>query len=341
MSSDVPDQATPDQHVRRAHLLADLGRYDEAAAELTAALAAHPQDGAALVLLAQVQLAAERPDAALVAADAAVAATGGAVPALGVRAMALADLRRFREAAELADEIVRREPNDAGALRLGAAILAESRNGQPALDAAWRAVQLAPQDSQAHLVLGIVALRLELRDIAEQAFREALRLDPNLAQARHNIGVLRLEQRRYAEALEHLTDAAAMRPGDPGGGRAVGAGLYRVLVFAAGYALLAPVLVACAAGGGGGASRVLAVLLALGGGLAGGLFLARLRRGQSGPVLGALVRGDRWLAAATWGTAASPPLLLLYAVIGTPVPLVLAVLAGSVALLANFLADRR
>ena len=55
VSSDAaPDrEVTPEQFMRRAEMLADLGRYDEAAAELGYAIALDPASGEALTLLAR------------------------------------------------------------------------------------------------------------------------------------------------------------------------------------------------------------------------------------------------------------------------------------------------
>jgi tetratricopeptide (TPR) repeat protein len=264
---------------------------------------------------------------------------GASVGTLGARAMALVDLRRYGEAAAMAHEIIRRGPEDAGAQSLGAAILAESRNGQPALDAAWRGVQLAPEQAQAHLVLGLVAARMELFQLAERAYREALELDPELAEAQHDIGVIRLEQRRYAEALEQLAEAAAMRPGDPRAARSVGHGLRRVVHLGCGYAFIAPILVAVLAWTSGPVSRVYAVLMAAAGLIALAVFARRLP-GEVTTLLRSLMRSDKTLAVAVYAVAAAPCLILLYAAVGSPWPLAAAIAAGVVALLANLTADR-
>lgn len=336
MSSDAaPDQSAADGYLQRAQLLAELGRYDEAAGELGYAIALDPANAAALTMLARVHLAADRPTEALTAAEAAVAAAPGTVPPLVARALALVDLREFGAAAGTADEILALGPTDAYAQRSAAAILAGSRNGQQALNAAWRGVELAPEEPQAHLVLGLVSARLELFDLAERAYREALRLDPQLAEARHDMGVIRLEQRRYAEALEHLAEAAAMDPGRADAGRTISDGLRRLVVYGAGWSLVATVLVAFLAPGGPGTSRVFAALAALGGALVVWRHAARLP-GLARTILPGLLRSDRTLAFAVYAVAAAPVLLLFYALVGTPWPLVAAITATAVAELAVF-----
>ncbi|SDY11055.1 Tetratricopeptide repeat-containing protein [Micromonospora pattaloongensis] len=338
MSSDAassPDAST-EGYLQRAQLLADLGRYDEAAAELGYAVALEPGNPIVLTVLARVHLAAERPDDALAAADSAVAAAPDFIPAVVARGLALADLRRFREAAAMADRVLVLGPDDAYAQRSGAAILAEARNGQQSLNAAWRGVELAPEEPEAHLVLGLVAARLELFDLAERAYREALRLDPELAEARHDLGVIRLEQRRYAEALEHIAEAAALQPTRMDGGRTIGMALRQLVLIGAGYGMVAAVLVAFVAAGSGTASRIWAGLLAIGGFITVWVLAARLP-GSIKTLLPNLVRADRPLALAVYAVAAAPCLILLYTLIGTPWPLALAI---AVSALAQFAAWR-
>ncbi|MGC5017472.1 tetratricopeptide repeat protein [Micromonospora sp. DT47] len=317
------DRSAADGYRQRAQLLAELGRYDEAAEELGFALALGPTDAVALTLLARLHLAAGRPAEALAAADSASAAAPDAVAPLVARGFALTDLGQYAEAARTADRILAAAPADAYAQRSGAALLADARNGQPALHAAWRGVELAPDESQAHLVLALVSGRLELFDLAERAYREALRLDPELAEARHDPGVLRLERRRWAEALEQV---AALAPVDPG--RALAPArpddLRRLVFQGAAWSLVTSVLIALLAPGGEGLSRAAAALAALGG----ALFVWRRARRLpelTRVVLPALLRTDRPLALAVYAVAAGPALLLLYALVGTPWPLVAAI----------------
>ncbi|MFI1192804.1 tetratricopeptide repeat protein [Micromonospora sp. NPDC020750] len=366
MSSD----ATAQGYLQRAQLLADLGRYDEAAGEVGLALALEPANAAALTTLGRVHLAAGRPAEARAAADAALAVAPDAVGPLVVRGLALADLDEYAESASTADRLLTVGPADAYAQRSAAAILSGSRGGQAALNAAWRGVELAPEEPQGHLVLALVAGRLRLYDLAERAYREALRLDPELAGAGDEPGIVRLERRRYAEALAELAETVPFTPApsdpnrsgaDPRRGEADphqdgvgprrgeadphqdGVGprrgttdeLRRLVLYGAGWSLVGTVLVAIAAAGAAGPSRFLAVLVALSGALVGWLLAARVP-GLTRTVLPGLLRSDRSLALAVYGVAAAPVLLVLYAVVGTPWPLVLTIAVTAVAELAVF-----
>ncbi|MEV7984908.1 tetratricopeptide repeat protein [Micromonospora sp. NPDC085948] len=336
MSSDpAPDQSAADGYLQRAQLLAELGRHDEAAGELAYGLALQPDDVDALTTLARVHLAAGRPTEALAAADTAVAAAPEALPPLVARGMALADLERYGESAATADRLLALGPADAYAQRSAAALLADARNGQPALNAAWRGVELAPEEPQAHLVLSLVAARLNLFDLAERAYREALRLDPRVAEAGHDVGVLRLEQRRWSEALAHVAETVAISPSRIESPRTLAHGLHRLVLYGAGWSLVAAVLVAFAASASDGLSRALAVLAALSGGIVVWQLAARLP-GLTRTVLPALLRSDRAIALAVYAVAAAPLLLLVYAVVGSPWPLVLAIAVTAVAEFAIF-----
>ncbi|MFB6395988.1 tetratricopeptide repeat protein [Polymorphospora lycopeni] len=326
-----------DGHVRRAEMLADLGRYDEAADELTDGSGGRPGDPTTLTVLARVHLAAERPAEALAAADAALAAAPGLPGALVARGMALVDLRRFGEAAQVADEILARAPDDAYAHRSAAAILAGSRNGQKSINAAWRGAELAPEEPQAHLVLALVAARLQLFDLAERAYQEALRLDPSLADAREDTGVIRLERKRYALALEELADRVDLTPvAEPQPvKRTVGETVRQLVVYGAGYTIVGAVLVAFMAAANEPISRFMAGFAGVVGFVVVGVMAARVP-GAIGRMLSELLRTDRLMALAVYASIAGPFLVLLYAAVGTPWPLVLAIVATAVAQLAVF-----
>ncbi|BCY15278.1 hypothetical protein L3i22_103660 [Actinoplanes sp. L3-i22] len=308
---------------------------------------AGPDEAALLSTLARIHLVAEQPAEALAAADRAAAIGPGAMPALVVRAMALIDSRRFGEAAQLAAELLRAWPEDPYAQRTGAALLSESRNGQEALNAAWNGVRVAPAEAEAHLVLAVVAARLRLFDLAQRAYAEALDLDPAVGDAGQDVGIVRLERRRWARALEELAEEASLGvpPAEPDGApvdRAKPApsnwseppavsrprkpvldvsadstdAVLETVRYGANGTLVAAVLTATMTLVSPGISRVWA-------GLIGVLvfaavilwFRSRLTE-PVGVVLARLRSGQRVLAAALYLTFAAPLFLLAYAVVG-------------------------
>jgi tetratricopeptide (TPR) repeat protein len=355
-TSQSEPETTPEEYRQRALLMADLGRYDEAVGEVALGLAAAPDDAKLLSTLARVHVAAAQPGDALVAAERAVAAAPEAVEPLVVRAMALSDERRFGEAAQVAASILAAWPADPYAQRTGAALLSEARNGQDALNAAWSGVRLAPADAEAHLVLAVVAARLRLFDLAQRAYGEALDLDAAIGDAQRDVGVVRLERRRWALALEGLADAAMPVPdADPDVPEAPAtppppisapsgpvldrsgalADAFRHAVLLAGNGvLIAAVLAAVMTIASGGVARMW-------GGVIGVVILVAvavwLTRALPVPVGAALreVRGSGRLVAAVYAAAVAPLGLVAFAVFGGVAPLVVAMLLAASAELAG------
>lgn len=327
----------PDSYLQRAELLADLGRYEDAVEELERALGDDPERAAALSLLARVRLATGQLPEALRAADAAVAAAPSDVGANVVRGMVLAELGRVDEAAAQAEQVLRHGRGDGYACTSAAAILAQVRTGQVALDAAWEGVRLSPEQPRAHLVLGVVAARLGMEDIAQRAYHEALRLDPRLAADQTALGLARQEQHRYAQALARLKviRQPAPTPGEPA---AVADPLRRLLDLGAAGAVVAVALVTCVAGvDPGAAAQGWAALLAIAGTAGLTIGYRRLPEGVRAGLPGRM-RADRALAVAVWAVAAAPVALLVAAVTGSSWPLLAASAGAVVALFANRLA---
>lgn len=346
-------ETTPEEYRQRALLLADLGRYDEAAGEIAAGLADAPGDAALLATLARLHLAANQPTEALVAAERAVTAAPQEINPLVVRAMALADNRRFAEAAQVAGAILGRWPADAYAQRTGAALLSEARNGQEALNAAWNGVRIAPADGEAHLVLAVVAARLRLFDLAQQAYSEALELDEAIGDAQRDVGVVRLERRRWARALEALADEAALtgpgfeptqdptpvavvvvtRPAgpvlDPSGDSADG--IRQAVLYGANATVIAAVLTAVMTLVSPGASRVWSGLIGVIVLASVLIWLGRRLTEPLGTALTRIGRHRRRLALTAYLAACGPVLLMSYAVLGGYLPLVAAIAVAAVA----------
>ncbi|MEU7903249.1 hypothetical protein [Actinoplanes sp. NPDC049118] len=352
MSSEPTSQSepetTPEEYRQRALLMADLGRYDEAVGEIAAGLSTAPDDPGLLSTLARVHVIAEQPVEALAAADRAVAAAPGTIGPLVVRAMALADDRRFAEAAQVAISILSTWPDDPYAQRTGAALLSESRNGQEALNAAWNGVRLTPADAEAHLVLAVVAARLRLFALAQRAYGEALDLDAAVGDAQRDVGVVRLERRRWALALESLADAAmpVQPPADPSApppdvslprgpvldrSSATLDAFRQAVLYGSNGVLIAAVLAAVMTLASSGVARMWAgvigvvVLVAVGG------WLARVLPEPIGAALRTVSATSPRLAVACYATVLAPLGLLGFAVIGGVVPLIVAMALAALA----------
>jgi Flp pilus assembly protein TadD len=123
---------------------------------------------------------------------------------------------RQDDAIKIFYEVCQRRPAD-GACRVDLGI-ALAAGGQLAAAAACfrQAVAMCPADSHCHTNLGQVLLRLAPNEdnatIAEQHFREAIRLEPGLADAYSGLGAALREQRRLDEAEAALLTARQLDP---------------------------------------------------------------------------------------------------------------------------------
>jgi peptidoglycan/LPS O-acetylase OafA/YrhL len=91
-------------------------------------------------------------------------------------------------------------------------------DGQPgaAVEPLRRAALLEPREGGIRAELGTALLRARRGEEAAAAFREALALDPGLADAHLGLGTLAMDQGRLGEAVGHLAAAARLRPADAG-----------------------------------------------------------------------------------------------------------------------------
>jgi Flp pilus assembly protein TadD len=92
--------------------------------------------------------------------------------------------------------------------------LALYSNNRPedALNQLHTAQGLEPNDAVTHFLTGVVALRVGLLPEAERCFREALRLDPQNEDARHNLALLEPLVRPTREERLSLGEAGSERP---------------------------------------------------------------------------------------------------------------------------------
>lgn len=109
-----------------------------------------------------------------------------------------------KEALWLLGRAVKRRPREISVhFNLALALLGDHRPGD-AMRELYLAEEIAPDDAGVHFFEGVVALRLERPQEAEEAFRETLRLDPKHADAAHNLGLLKSLHKPDREALLRL-----------------------------------------------------------------------------------------------------------------------------------------
>ncbi len=81
-----------------------------------------------------------------------------------------------------------------------------------AIEKLQKATKHLPRNAQAWNHLGLAHHGAGQIEQAQRYYREALRLDVNLASARYNLGALSLEQNDIGAAIEHLTSYTAFQP---------------------------------------------------------------------------------------------------------------------------------
>jgi tetratricopeptide (TPR) repeat protein len=182
-------------------------RFDDAARAGARALAegAGPE---ALALYVAALLAAGRPGPALAAL---AAAPRGASWALRLRALALADLGRTREAITAGEDAARLAPDDPWAHEALARGYALGRRSADARSAAMRAVALAPTDPDLRCALGELYADGHA-GIAEGHLHAAAALDPTSARPWLALGDVLERAGRGADAADARARAASLDP---------------------------------------------------------------------------------------------------------------------------------
>jgi cytochrome c-type biogenesis protein CcmH/NrfG len=163
----------------RAARLSDEGRPRAAIAVLESALAVDPGNPVAWCRLSAAYLDIGEASEALDAAKRAMT-LGEPAWAHRLASLALVELGRHDEAVVSAGEAVRRDPDDWRGLVTLSEALAHAEPEQ-AVRAARAAIDRAPDEPRAHEVLGDAAMLAHDWMLAENAYQDACRLDPDNA----------------------------------------------------------------------------------------------------------------------------------------------------------------
>jgi tetratricopeptide (TPR) repeat protein len=202
-----------DDAVARASALVELKRYEQAAALVATRLAEDPADAAAWRMLAFCRLRLGDPAGACQAVDDALRHDPTNEWAWRLRAIGLLRLEWRQEAVGAAAEAVRLDPDGWLAHHTYVAVLsAAPGRGAEAYAAAVHATTLAPAEPDAHHLVGVIATTAYPTmgwPIAEQAYRTALRLDPQHADALLGMASVRLRRRFWGTPFTGAHDIAA------------------------------------------------------------------------------------------------------------------------------------
>ncbi|CAN5278968.1 hypothetical protein BH09ACT8_BH09ACT8_60460 [soil metagenome] len=194
----------------RAEQLLAINRPQEALHTLATTLAHEPDNVGALCLAARAELGLNEPALARDLAARAAAAAPAAEWPLRLLALSLVQLKQPQDAYDAARRAVTNAPS-VWQTHHALAHVCSAMFGMTSVGytAARNAIELAPLEPDPHAILGRVALEARDQNTAEQALREALRLDPDHAMARNDLGRLQLLRKDHFGAADHFAQAAA------------------------------------------------------------------------------------------------------------------------------------
>jgi len=200
--------------VYRAGLLLQVGRLDEANADLTRVLTTNPDRSDALALRAVTAVVSNDRDRALADANRAVTLDPGSDAARIAQSYALQASFRLEEARVAVSEALERNPDNALAWARLAELWLSLGYRQRALEAAHRAEEIAPDLARTQLVLGFAQLAEMDTAAAETTFRRAIESDTTDPQSRLGLGLARIRRNDLAGGREQLEIAAGIDPGN-------------------------------------------------------------------------------------------------------------------------------
>lgn len=207
--------------LERAKVLVELRRLTEAREQLAAVLAVEPDNAEAATYLAQAAYLDQRYREAADQSAAALRIQPRNQFAMRIHALALlntGDAGR-RQAQHVARQVVALGPEFAENHRILAIVLRECGDLPEALVAIDRAVELDPDEADIHVARGSILRRMGQCGTrfrpgpAAEAYRTALRLEPESAYAVHDLAIVELNGHRLRNALRGVLKAATMEPG--------------------------------------------------------------------------------------------------------------------------------
>jgi tetratricopeptide (TPR) repeat protein len=188
------------------------GKLTEAEQLCLKILSADPDSAPTLNLLAVINSALGRNEAALSNTDRALTLWPDFFEALVNRGIALYELKRFGEALADYDRAIALRPDHADALVNRGNALGKLRRHEDALASYDRALELQPVHLEALVSRGGTLLDLRKYDEALKSYDRALALRPDFAEALVNRGVTLHELKQSADALNSYNRALAIEP---------------------------------------------------------------------------------------------------------------------------------
>jgi tetratricopeptide (TPR) repeat protein len=197
-------------NIARAYI--ETGNFGRARDLLRQQLSQHPNDAELLAVYADAELRLENYPGAADSARAALSITPSDAATMRIYVLALDGLGRTHEALGLAWRSAIDHPNDPVAHWLYARLLHDAREYKSALVVVDEALRLSPAFTSALFLRGLILKRLGRIEESTIAYQRVLELDPDNAEALHNLAINRLRRGKLGRALEGLLGAARLDP---------------------------------------------------------------------------------------------------------------------------------
>lgn len=204
----VSDRGAP-YHLQRAAWLLNVGRHDEAQADIDAALQRDPNAGLAHSLRAILHVVRNEREQALAEAEKGVALSDTAATRIALSYAQQADFR-IEAARDTLLVAVKNHPEDALAWARLSELWLALGNHREATAAAEKAVSLQPGLGRTQSVLGFAALAEIKTAQAQTAFEQAIALDSADPLPHLGLGLAQIRQGQLAEGRGELETAVAL-----------------------------------------------------------------------------------------------------------------------------------
>lgn len=189
----MPDNYT--NLIDRAEHLIELDRHGEAIPLITKALGLEPDSSYANGLMAQAHLGMERLEDALKYSEKAIQLEPDDEWGHRLRSGVLTEMGHHGDALKSAEESVRLAPDEPATLSTLANAWLSVKKPKKAKEVGEKLIESAPYWEGSHFTMGNIYLEAGDNFLAEKSFREALKINPNFANARNNLGVAVLRQK--------------------------------------------------------------------------------------------------------------------------------------------------
>jgi tetratricopeptide (TPR) repeat protein len=194
-------------HLQRAHVLLAQSRPADAERELLPALASSPDNAEVHALLALCRTRQERPADALDPATTAVGLAPDWPFTHYIHAVVLRDLGKLKHALDAIAEAIRLDPADADNFTVQSSIHLRRDDWSSALASAEAALRLAPEDNTAANLRAMSLVRLGRKEEAVHTVSRNLSRNPNDAFSHANQGWNALHRNDPRLAQEHFREA--------------------------------------------------------------------------------------------------------------------------------------